>query len=123
MLRKVILLVGIVFVAIQMSVGQAIAGHSCSLSSQDTARLIVMFKTLQDRQSPQMLDNVAGMVGQQQLQIIRPFQEKGLIICVVASSETELEDTISSLQQLHYIKYVEVDQLMKPVKPSALGIK
>ncbi|MCX4025874.1 hypothetical protein H0A36_22820 [Endozoicomonas sp. SM1973] len=123
MLRKIIFSVGFVFIAIQMSVGQAIAGHNCTLSSQASARLIVMFKTLQDRQSPQTLDYVAGMVGQQQLQIIRPFQEKGLIICVAASNEAELEDTISSLQQLHYIKYVEVDQLMKPVKPSTLGIK
>ncbi|WP_163835332.1 hypothetical protein [Spartinivicinus ruber] len=122
MLRQKYILTALLFIVGHIMVGQVTAGQQCSLSSQGSARLIVMFKTLKDRQSPQALDYVAGVVGQQQLQIVRPFQENGLIICVAASNQAELENTISSLQQLHYIKYVEVDQLMKPIKPSPLGI-
>ena len=117
MLRKILLFVSIIIIAGQALVGQAVAGPKCTVSSQDSARLIIMFNTLQDRQSPQALDYVANMLGQQQLQVIRTFQEKGLIVCVAAPSQRQLEETIASLQQLNTIKYVEVDQLMKPVMP------
>lgn len=127
MLRIIALLVGFVIIAgqgllaNQLLAGRVVADQQCAIGSQDSARLIIMFKTLQDRQSPQNLNYVAGLVGQQQLQIIRAFQERGLIVCVAAPSQKQLDATIASLQQLHTIEYVEVDQLMRPKNNYTVG--
>ena len=123
MLRQVVLLASIILVASQSLLVQVRAednvesNNKCEVSSQDTARLIIMFNTIKDRQNPQLLDQVANVLGQQQLQILRVFQDKGLIVCTEAGSQKQLNELIANLEQLNAIKYVEPDLVMKPLMP------